>query len=464
MLYLQMEGMSYSILPAPCIGWWETFSRNVPTPGCVVCSWFGSRISGIPCPRGCARLGRMDDDSRPVAVLVRTDGAPKTVPPLIAFSHPNSSVSVGRAENNQIPLNDKKISKNHAMLTLRACKLKGAQDGEVMRRVFIKDSSTFGTFVNGKPLKKGEWSILQEGDAIGLRNPHGNPSNGEYRVAYQDAMALVKGALERGEVPVKAVQASEPVASKSKLLPKEFQPAPRAQPTRVKTELPDEAMEGSKLPPVGASAVKAEPDEAGSPLSEVSGEPKEPKQPKPSAPLAPTKAEPQEEFMSPLSEVSEVSAPDDDEKPEANAVPGAMPGIPGMPAPLMMMPGMGLVPGMPFGLPGLVPGAPGFRLAPPGFQPSAPSGPVPNAALPGSKTAQDAKATSMAVAAKPVVMTIAAEFVGMLIGRGGEVVKQLSTEACSLNVILECTRPFRGFFFYFDIFVLKLGGGWWQRG
>ena len=389
----------------------------------------------------------MDDNSRPVAVLVRTDGAPETVPPLIAFSHPNSSVSVGRAENNQIPLNDKKISKNHAMLTLRACKRKGAQDGEVMRRVFIKDSSTFGTFVNGKPLKKGEWSILQEGDAIGLRNPHGNPSNGEYRVAYQDAMALVKGALERGEVPVKAVQASEPVASKPKLPPKESQPAPRAQPTRVKTELPDEAMEGSKLRPVdGAGAVKAEPDEAGSPLSEVSGEPKEPK---PSAPLALTKAEPQEEFMSPLSEVSEVSAPDDDEKPEANAVPGAMPGIPGMSAPLMMMPGMGLVPGMPFGLQGLVPGAPGFRLAPPGFQPSAPSGPVPNAALPGSKPAQDAKAASMAVAAKPVVMTIAAEFVGMLIGRGGEVVKQLSTEACSLNVMLECFLwilfPFRYF-------------------
>ena len=126
------------------------------------------------------RWGGMDENSQPVAVLVRTDGAPKTVPPLIVFSSVNSSVSVGRAENNQIPLNDKKISKNHALLTLRSCKRKGAQDGEaggvragagvqaviflgqtlicfsfdtlcdftrqVMRRVFIKDSSTFGTF------------------------------------------------------------------------------------------------------------------------------------------------------------------------------------------------------------------------------------------------------------------------------------------------------------------------------
>lgn len=63
----------------------------------------------------------------------------------------------------------------------------------------------------------------------GLRNPHGNPSNGEcpglelgiqmvrYKVAYQEAMALVNATTERGEaalfyaagrvtqVPVKAV-------------------------------------------------------------------------------------------------------------------------------------------------------------------------------------------------------------------------------------------------------------------
>ena len=36
--------------------------------------------------------------------------------------------------------------------------------------------------MNGKALKKGEWTILQEGDAIGLRNPHGNAAGGEYKV------------------------------------------------------------------------------------------------------------------------------------------------------------------------------------------------------------------------------------------------------------------------------------------
>ncbi|CAJ1436259.1 unnamed protein product [Effrenium voratum] len=345
-------------------------------------------------------------DSPPVAVLVRTEGAPSSVPPLIAFSHPNSSVSVGRAENNQIPLNDKKISKNHALLTLRACKRKGAADGEVMKRVFIKDSSTFGTFVNGKALKKGEWTILQEGDALGLRNPHGNPSNGEYRVAYQDAVVLVNGATARGEVPVQAV-AGEAAAK----APKQKLPTPR-----VKTELPEKEKAPKKDSKVAAPVAPVKTEEPASPVSEVSG----------GAPRAVKAEEGEKEdaVMSPLSEVSEVSAPDEE---APGSMPGLMPSMPGMPgAPLMMMPGMPF-PGMPFGLP-MVPGAPPFPGAPmpPGFQPS--SGPVPNAALPGSKPA-GAKAAGPLVAAKPVVMTIGAEFVGMLIGRGGEVVKQLSTES-----------------------------------
>ncbi|CAJ1353389.1 unnamed protein product [Effrenium voratum] len=328
--------------------------------------------------------------------------------------HPNSSVSVGpepgvrRAENNQIPLNDKKISKNHALLTLRACKRKGAADGEVMKRVFIKDSSTFGTFVNGKALKKGEWTILQEGDALGLRNPHGNPSNGEYRVAYQDAVVLVNGATARGEVPVQAV-AGEAAAK----APKQKLPTPR-----VKTELPEKEKAPKKDSKVAAPVAPVKTEEPASPVSEVSG----------GAPRAVKAEEGEKEdaVMSPLSEVSEVSAPDEEEKVAPGSMPGLMPSMPGMPgAPLMMMPGMPF-PGMPFGLP-MVPGAPPFPGAPmpPGFQPS--SGPVPNAALPGSKPA-GAKAAGPLVAAKPVVMTIGAEFVGMLIGRGGEVVKQLSTE------------------------------------
>jgi len=364
-----------------------------------------------------------EETSQPVAALVRTEGAPKSVPPLIAFSQSNSSVSVGRAENNQIPLNDKKISKNHALLTLRTCKRKGAADGEVMRRVFIKDSSTFGTFVNGKALKKGEWTILQEGDAIGLRNPHGNPSNGEYRVAYQDAVSLVTAAIARGEAPVKAVPASGEPGLPSGKAPKQKLPVPR-----VKTEIA-EAEAPSHKPRKADSAVKAE--EALSPVSDAGSGAQEPRK----APMpAPVKAEvgeaPAEEPMSPLSEVSEVSAPDEEEKNAAASLPlpGMMPSMPGVPgAPLMMMPGMPMIPGMPFGLP-MVPGAPGLPFVPPPGFPAPSSGPVPNAALPGSKAA-GAKAASLAVAAKPVVMTIGAEFVGMLIGRGGEVVKQLSTES-----------------------------------
>ena len=43
-----------------------------------------------------------------------------------------------------------------------------------MKRLFIKDSSTFGTFVNGNPLEKEQWTMLQENDVVGLRNPHGS--------------------------------------------------------------------------------------------------------------------------------------------------------------------------------------------------------------------------------------------------------------------------------------------------
>eukprot|EP00439_Symbiodinium_sp_Y106_P067338 s1310_g11.t1 len=330
------------------------------------------------------------ETSQPVAALVRTEGAPKSVPPLIAFSQSNSSVSVGRAENNQIPLNDKKISKNHALLTLRTCKRKGAADGE--------DSSTFGTFVNGKALKKGEWTILQEGDAIGLRNPHGNPSNGEYRVAYQDAVSLVTAAIARGEVPA----SGEPGLPSGKA-PKQKLPVPR-----VKTEIA-EAEAPSHKPRKADSAVKAEerlrressegsaggsaegcravmPGDAGSGAQEPR------KAPMP----APVKAEvgeaPAEEPMSPLSEVSEVSAPDEEEKNAAARGHDAVDA---------------------------------GRARTTADDDAWHADDTRNAFWP----ADGAKAASLAVAAKPVVMTIGAEFVGMLIGRGGEVVKQLSTES-----------------------------------
>eukprot|EP00404_Azadinium_spinosum_P010975 CAMPEP_0180529674 /NCGR_PEP_ID=MMETSP1036_2-20121128/61504_1 /TAXON_ID=632150 /ORGANISM="Azadinium spinosum, Strain 3D9" /LENGTH=114 /DNA_ID=CAMNT_0022543409 /DNA_START=88 /DNA_END=428 /DNA_ORIENTATION=+ len=106
-----------------------------------------------------------------IATLVRTEGAPPTIPATVAFSAQNASISVGRIESCQVVLNDKKVSKVHARLTLRTCKRKGAADGAVMKRLFIKDSSTFGTFVNGKALQKEQWVMLQEGDVIGLRNP-----------------------------------------------------------------------------------------------------------------------------------------------------------------------------------------------------------------------------------------------------------------------------------------------------
>ncbi|CAE8585175.1 unnamed protein product [Polarella glacialis] len=386
----------------------------------------------------------------PVAVLIRTEGAPQSVPAVIIFSQPNSSISVGRAETNQVALNDRKISKAHALLTLKTCKRKGAADGEVMRRVFIKDSSTFGTFINGKALKKGEWTIVNEGDAVGLRNPHGNPAGGEYIVYYQDVLGKLAAATAQGEVPVSSVASSEPNASakpqkpqkpKASLpKPRVKQEVPEIRPSQVKQELGQDPDAAAEEPPSPASLISEAEDEA--------------------APAAAGDAEDEDmaEPLSPLSEVSEISAPDEDFP--ASTMPGAPPGLlpgmmPGMPPGMMGMPGMmpgmmmsgmtGMMPGMMMpgmhgmlgmpGMPGMpfgmqsFPGAPGFPLLPPGFAP--PSGPMPNAALPGARPpgGKGAAGSTLAVAAKPIVMTVGAEFVGTLIGRGGEVVKQLSQES-----------------------------------
>ncbi|CAE8738923.1 unnamed protein product, partial [Polarella glacialis] len=322
----------------------------------------------------------------PVAVLIRTEGAPQSVPAVIIFSQPNSSISVGRAETNQVALNDRKISKAHALLTLKTCKRKGAADGEVMRRVFIKDSSTFGTFINGKALKKGEWTIVNEGDAVGLRNPHGNPAGGEYIVYYQDVLGKLAAATAQGEVPVSSVASSEPNASakpQKPQKPKASLPKPRVKQEELGQD-PDAAAEE---PPSPASLISEAEDEA--------------------APAAAGDAEDEDmaEPLSPLSEVSEISAPDEDFP--ASTMPGAPPGL----------------------LPGMMPGMPPGMMGMPGFAP--PSGPMPNAALPGARPpgGKGAAGSTLAVAAKPIVMTVGAEFVGTLIGRGGEVVKQLSQES-----------------------------------
>ena len=38
-------------------------------------------------------------------------------------------------------------------------------------------------------MHKEQWVMLEENDVVGFRNPHGNPSGGEYRMRYQDSGA-----------------------------------------------------------------------------------------------------------------------------------------------------------------------------------------------------------------------------------------------------------------------------------
>eukprot|EP00405_Crypthecodinium_cohnii_P020981 CAMPEP_0206473832 /NCGR_PEP_ID=MMETSP0324_2-20121206/33119_1 /ASSEMBLY_ACC=CAM_ASM_000836 /TAXON_ID=2866 /ORGANISM="Crypthecodinium cohnii, Strain Seligo" /LENGTH=149 /DNA_ID=CAMNT_0053948875 /DNA_START=183 /DNA_END=628 /DNA_ORIENTATION=+ len=130
-------------------------------------------------------------DDTPMVALRRTAGAPQTLKPELIFSGANFQASAGRLDSNDITLPDRKISKTHCKMILRTCKQKGADDGEVLRRLFIRDFSSFGTFVNGTAIIKDQWVMLQHNDVIGLRNPHGNPGMGEYQVHYFDAKAQV---------------------------------------------------------------------------------------------------------------------------------------------------------------------------------------------------------------------------------------------------------------------------------
>lgn len=340
-----------------------------------------------------------EEDS--VAALVRTKDAPTSLPQVVHFNAANAAISVGRAETNQIIINDKKISKVHAKLTLRTCKRKGASDAEAMKRLFVKDSSTFGTFINGKAIPKEQWQILQEGDVLGLRNPHGNASLGEYRVQYNEGEA-------GGVAPTPT--AAGPAATTRRAKPGPTQPLGQVAP-------------GSPLSEEGDQV------EALSPLSEVSDAPP------PGAAPVPAPAPPSLLHGTMPGLIPGLSG----------LLPGMVPGLPpGLPpglAPGMNMhgpcgirlpfPGVFQVPGLPFGVP-LLHGAPGLQhLLPQGM---VPTGPVPNAALPGSTAKAGGpllagQVPPGAVATAPVTMTVQAEFIGMLIGRGGEVVKQFSKDS-----------------------------------
>ena len=77
-----------------------------------------------------------------------------------AFS--SSPISVGRAEKNDFILPDPSVSRNHAIIRIT----------NDYSRVFITDSSTYGTEVSGKKVPKGPGSgfTLTSGDIIKFGN------------------------------------------------------------------------------------------------------------------------------------------------------------------------------------------------------------------------------------------------------------------------------------------------------
>jgi len=318
------------------------------------------------------------DGDTPAAMLVRAPGAPENLPSVVPFNEQNGTICMGRLESNQVVMQDRKISKVHCRLILRTCKRKGIEGGEILRRVFIKDSSTFGTFINGKAVAKEQWVMLQEGDLIGLRNPHGNIGSGEYVVRYRD---LEAGAAEEAVAPV-------PV----------FPPQQGARPSATPTAAVHRATAGGLLAALDAVT---------SP-------------PAPQAQQRMASLEHQGEYyadaLSPLSEVSEVSAPD-----EAGGYPPRMPGqppLPGMYGQLPIVPPGGVLqPGVSFAGGGMAEAAQaksGAAKTPLMFPPAVQR---PPAGMSGKQPIA------------PLCVSIQQELVGMLIGKGGETVKQISKES-----------------------------------
>mmetsp|Transcript_15878 Transcript_15878/g.39720 ORF Transcript_15878/g.39720 Transcript_15878/m.39720 type:complete len:1963 (+) Transcript_15878:175-6063(+) len=351
-----------------------------------------------------------------VASLIRIIGAPASLPGVVPFTEQSSTIGVGRAETNQVVINDKKISKVHCRLTLRTCKRKGDAGGEILRMIFIKDSSTFGTFVNGKAIAKEQWIMLHENDIVGLRNPHGNPQLGEYTVKYADAAATASPTAAPTAPAATWAVAPTPLQGTGGP-PREQRP-----PMGTYGSLDAVASPASPLSPANACDDLVPP--AAAPLVQA-----------PSAGVGLAGGELHAEPLSPLSEVSEVSAPDEDDVGRLPP-PGLLPpGSYGMPP--MMVPGASSVGGRP---PLLVP--------PPGFAGAAAQGIVgmPPAGLPQDAVVNVVRPplafppalqrpeagsgrASLPLEKMPETITIQAELIGMLIGKGGETVKQLSKDS-----------------------------------
>eukprot|EP00927_Polykrikos_kofoidii_P016649 TRINITY_DN17534_c0_g1_i1.p1 TRINITY_DN17534_c0_g1~~TRINITY_DN17534_c0_g1_i1.p1 ORF type:complete len:1908 (-),score=371.19 TRINITY_DN17534_c0_g1_i1:105-5828(-) len=374
----------------------------------------------------------MEDSAVPVAALVRTPGAPPVLPEVVPFSSQNAAISIGRAETNNIVLNDRKISKVHARMQLRTCKRKGSD--EVMRRLFIRDSSTFGAFVNGVACAKEQWVMLEEGDVIGLRNPHGNASLGEYRVRYPDA----GGGLARddvgdslaweGHLAVPKVGGTKPETGVQQPLGVAGAPAalrPGEQPMGAAEELSPLEEDGGH----GGAATRGA--DVGSPVSPAGNENVAPSAaPQPSMASCEPTMEMYAEPLSPLSEVSEVSAPDENPQQQAPLRLLSHPGIqqlrPPLLAPVMVPPRLNFGTSVASLLQGSV--SPTSVGLVPYMLGSALGGNTSVSAMQ-SVTSKASSIVTPISAPAPAVLTVQADLVGMLIGKGGETVKQLSKDS-----------------------------------
>lgn len=363
------------------------------------------------------------DPDGPLAALVRTDDAPASLPLVVLFTAERPTMNMGRADSNAVVLVDKRVSKLHCKLALRTCRQKGVDNGEPLRRIFVRDASSFGTFINGMVVQKEQWVVLQEGDVLAMRNPAGSSGLGEYRAQYSELAPLATLA---------STAASPPTATPPPFAASHATVAAPAAPPPASASLAASVV-AAETTPIEVPLVGVAPGAAGGDAEPAPG--------------------------SPVSQCSEVSAPDlqlpGPVLPLATAfspmlgMPGGMmmagaplQGLQGLQMQGMQMSGMqmqsmqmqgmqmtGMQGMMPSMMPGMMPGMVGMpagmfptMMGMPGMahQMSPSSGGVERRSGPPPPRSGQPPATAMVVDE---------EMIGKIIGRGGEVVKLLQRDS-----------------------------------
>eukprot|EP00391_Amoebophrya_sp_Ameob2_P006830 CAMPEP_0178987344 /NCGR_PEP_ID=MMETSP0795-20121207/3215_1 /TAXON_ID=88552 /ORGANISM="Amoebophrya sp., Strain Ameob2" /LENGTH=167 /DNA_ID=CAMNT_0020678521 /DNA_START=311 /DNA_END=810 /DNA_ORIENTATION=+ len=128
-------------------------------------------------------------------------------------------VSIGRTADNVLHAEDKTISKQHCTLELHFTRSPSFGADVVRRHLFLRDNSSFGTYVNEVKLGKGSaLTLIPHNGLIALRRPKmqeggGGFYNADFKCVYEANMQPMGDEIlldEQGQTVGPAVQVPPP--------------------------------------------------------------------------------------------------------------------------------------------------------------------------------------------------------------------------------------------------------------